>query len=192
MIPIPSTHLIVAAVAGALAFGTGWAINGWRLGEDIADLQRDHAEQITKAKTAERAAIDNALAQERAAREDAERIADEQRKLADDAAAVVRALGDERSRLRDDLRRYSAARAGATGAAACTAGGGVAGPAASVVPGDVRDDMLDEAAEVLRVLAPALDASVAKHRACVAIYAAARERLKRMGQAGRTIEGVTP
>ena len=30
---------VIAAVAGASGFGTGWALNGWRLGADVARLE---------------------------------------------------------------------------------------------------------------------------------------------------------
>lgn len=191
---IPPQYRLAAAIAGAAAlavasFGAGWAVQGWRLGTEIADLKAEHAEQVRRAAKAERDNLTRVINEERAAREDAERTADAERTRAAAAAAVVADLSGQSDRLRDDIRRYSAARSCAPGATPAVAGRGAAGPAAGVVPGDVRDLMLDEAAEALRVLAPAADTARAKHAACVAIYDAARARLKRLGEAGRTIEG---
>lgn len=56
MIPFQS-HLVVAAIAGSLAFGSGWTVHGWR--RDAADLarQEDAAELARlKARTADTAA----------------------------------------------------------------------------------------------------------------------------------------
>ena len=43
MIPF-ATHIAAAAIAGVLAFGAGWQVQGMRYGEQIADLKREHAE----------------------------------------------------------------------------------------------------------------------------------------------------
>jgi hypothetical protein len=41
------------ALTAALAFGAGWAVNGWRLGAELADLRAKHAqEQVTQATAA--------------------------------------------------------------------------------------------------------------------------------------------
>ena len=37
---------IAAAVGAALIFGAGWAVNGWRLGQNIAQIQLAHTEEL--------------------------------------------------------------------------------------------------------------------------------------------------
>ena len=40
------TQAIAAAIGAALIFGAGWAINGWRLGQDIAQIQLAHTQEL--------------------------------------------------------------------------------------------------------------------------------------------------
>ena len=40
------TQAIAAAVGTALVFGAGWAANGWRLGQDIAQIQLTHTQEL--------------------------------------------------------------------------------------------------------------------------------------------------
>ena len=40
---------IAAAVGAALIFGAGWAANGWRLGQDIAQIQLVHTQELAGA-----------------------------------------------------------------------------------------------------------------------------------------------
>lgn len=42
---------LLAAAALTLAFGAGWAVNGWRLQAALADLKKTHAEAVAKAAT---------------------------------------------------------------------------------------------------------------------------------------------
>lgn len=52
MNPLAIRGLILLAGAVA-AFGAGWAVNGWRLGEQIADLKAEHAQtQVSQAQAA--------------------------------------------------------------------------------------------------------------------------------------------
>ncbi len=41
--------LLIRGLLLLVAFGAGWAVNGWRLGEQIAEKDRDHAEAIAAA-----------------------------------------------------------------------------------------------------------------------------------------------
>lgn len=59
----PAPLLAGAAVAVAIGFGTGWAINGWRLESKVAAVQKDSAES--------RAASANAALDQLAGRMDA-------------------------------------------------------------------------------------------------------------------------
>ena len=54
MIPI-YTHAIAAAVAGALAFGGAWQVQGWRFGKQIADIHATHTQAALKRSEAARA-----------------------------------------------------------------------------------------------------------------------------------------
>lgn len=45
MIPF-GTHIAAAAIAGVLAFGAAWQVQGMRYGKQIADLKREHAEAV--------------------------------------------------------------------------------------------------------------------------------------------------
>ena len=40
------TQAIAAAVGAALIFGAGWAANGWRLGQDIAQTKLAHTQEL--------------------------------------------------------------------------------------------------------------------------------------------------
>ena len=40
------TQTIAAAVGAALIFGAGWAVNGWRLGQNIAQIQLAHTQEL--------------------------------------------------------------------------------------------------------------------------------------------------
>ena len=52
MIPF-GTHIAAAAIAGVLAFGAAWQVQGMRYGGQISDLKREHAEAVaSSAKTA--------------------------------------------------------------------------------------------------------------------------------------------
>ena len=37
---------LIAAILFALGLATGWAVNGWRTGADLADVKRQHAEVL--------------------------------------------------------------------------------------------------------------------------------------------------
>lgn len=65
MIPFQS-HLIVGALAAAVAFGSGWTVQGWR--RDAADLERqeDAAELVRlRARTADKASETHEVFKER-------------------------------------------------------------------------------------------------------------------------------
>lgn len=48
------THIAAAIVAGAVAFWGGWSVQGWRLGEQIAQIKAAQAEQLASAQAAAR------------------------------------------------------------------------------------------------------------------------------------------
>jgi hypothetical protein len=184
----PQFRLIAAALVAAACFGAGWTAQGWRMESDLADLKADHSETVTKAKSAERGALQDILNTERALRADLEGIAHDARTRAAAADAAAADLAGQHDRLRAYLAaRRSAAGACAPGAAAGAAGGSPAGAPSDLVPGDWRDVMLDEAATALRALAPAVDDATRRSATCAAAYNAARERLRRYAEQGRSV-----
>lgn len=194
---IPPQHRLLAALLAATLALTAAAVGGYRLRgmsatAELERLKRTHADQVTAAVKATQAAIQQALDDERTLRATAERIADEERTRSAAAQAVLADLAGQSDRLRHDLRRYAAARTCIPSPTATPADRSPPPPGAPLVPGDIRDELLTEAAAALRQLAPALDDARAAHTACAAIYDAARLRLARIGPAGRDLERVPP
>ena len=120
------TRLIVGAVAAALAFGAGWAINGWRYGAKLARAEAQHAQVLAQLANGTVAAAQAARAEE--ARRTA--AVEEQRDIAqnklDGLALDVAAGRATADRLRielDALRR----RGGACNPAAADRGSGQPG-----------------------------------------------------------------
>jgi hypothetical protein len=191
LIPGPYRLLAMGIAAAALAaagFGAGYKLRGVSADRDINALQAEHSQAKFNLAQDAKQKLEGAIAVERAVREDVEGTANDERTRAAAAEAALSALRAGHDGVRDDLRRYSAARACTTGAAATAASGSATGTSSVVVHADVRDDMLDEAADALRVLAPALDTARSRHADCVAIWDQARARLKRLGEAGRSLE----
>ena len=46
---LPHPRLIAAGVALVLAFGAGWAVQGWRIGAEYAALEMRHATRLAQA-----------------------------------------------------------------------------------------------------------------------------------------------
>lgn len=55
--------LVLLAVVAALGFGGGWAVNGWRLGTQVATVKQQHAQAVTDATTATLAQFKTAVAE---------------------------------------------------------------------------------------------------------------------------------
>lgn len=49
MIAAPTARLALAAALVVVGIAAGWTANGWRLGAELADLRREHAEQSAQA-----------------------------------------------------------------------------------------------------------------------------------------------
>ena len=103
---LPHPRLIAAGVALALAFGAGWAVQGWRMVAEYAALEKRHATRLADAH-------ENALteyARLEKVKNDAVKAAEiEAEKNAAAAAAAARAA----DRLRDDLANVRASIAAA-------------------------------------------------------------------------------
>ncbi len=116
MIPF-ATHIAAAAIAGVLAFGAAWQMQGLRYGQQIADLKRDHAEAVaSSAKTALKlaehyrenadAAIKKAEARAAQNKRDADALRGELDGLRGDLADVPSRI---RSATREAVDQYAAA-----------------------------------------------------------------------------------
>lgn len=116
MIPF-GTHIAAAAIAGALAFGAAWQVQGMRYGKQIADLKREHAEAVASAaKTALKltehyrenadAAVKKAEARAAQNKRDADRLRTELDGLRGDLAEVPDRI---RSASREAVDQYATA-----------------------------------------------------------------------------------
>jgi hypothetical protein len=190
LIPRPYRLLAVGIAAAALAAGSAaaaWSVRGAYAEKDLLLAKADYDEKVRESLKAERKNLEGVIIVERAIREDVEGTANAERNRAAAAEAALARLDAGRDGLLNDLRRYSAARACPAGPAASAAGGTAAETTAGLVSGDVRDELLAEGRDAVRQLAPALDAAKADHADIVALWNKARERLKRFGEAGRTL-----
>lgn len=115
MIPF-ATHIAAAAIAGVLAFGAAWQVQGMRYGEQIADLKLEHAEAVaSSAKSALKltehyrenadAAVKKAEARAAQNKRDADRLRTELDGLRGDLADVPERI---RSASREAVDQYAA------------------------------------------------------------------------------------
>ena len=107
MIPALYTHAAAAAIAGALAFGAAWQVQGMRYGGQIASIQAQHAEATAKAQSDARA-TEKALSDK--LQEAQNNATKRENKLRNDAAAARRTadgLRDTIYSIRADLPSYS-------------------------------------------------------------------------------------
>lgn len=116
MIPL-ATHIAAAAIAGMLAFGAAWQVQGMRYGGQIADIKREHAEAVaSSAKSALKltehyrenadAAVKKAEARAAQNKRDADRLRGELDGLRGDIADVPERI---RSATREAVDQYAAA-----------------------------------------------------------------------------------
>ena len=115
MIPF-GTHIAAAAIAGVLAFGAAWQVQGMRYGKQIADLKLEHAEAVaSSAKSALKltehyrenadAAVKKAEARAAQNKRDADRLRTELDGLRGDIADVPERI---RSATREAVDQYAA------------------------------------------------------------------------------------
>lgn len=114
MMPALYTHAAAALLSGALAFGAAWQVQGWRLGEQIAAIQAQHAEATAKAQSDARATEKTLSDKLQEAQNNATK---RENKLRNDAAAARRTadgLRDTIYSIRADLPSYSQSAAAKT------------------------------------------------------------------------------
>ena len=116
------THAIAAAVAGALAFGGAWQVQGWRYGKQIADIHATHTQAALKRSEAARADETKTALKESTHAADTSKNSDEFTTSQPVRDAIARADVARADRLRLDAeRRAGTYRAMAeAGAAACS------------------------------------------------------------------------
>lgn len=165
----PLALLGAAFLAIAVGFGTGWEVNGWRLGADIAKLQRQAEQLSADAATRHAADVDAARTREQALEalfnaERDQRLKEEQdhAKTLDYWRGRVRAGAD---RLRVDIDPSSLPACG-KGADPGAAGRPGTAAAANVVPA-VADTVLSIAADDGRL--------VRDYNRLLKLYGAARD-----------------
>ena len=186
MIPLGGKVAGIAVAAAACAYA-GWSLNGVFADRAMATVVSEHASAVAAAADKSAKAIGKVLDEERGLRADAERIASDARTNEAVASAAAAGLDAVAAQLRDDIKRRNQAGSCATSADPRSATGGKTSAAAGVVPGDGLGVMLAEGADAARFLAPALDAAIARGATCEALYEAARERLRRIGESGRAV-----
>ena len=131
------TYAATAVVAVALGFAGGWKTQGWRLGEQIADIERASAEASAKAQAAARAAEQSfALQLQKAQDESAKR----ETKLRADVADARRSVDG----LRGTLYNFRASLPNAA-------------PAAVIARADTAAELLGTCADEYRSVAEAAD-----------------------------------
>ena len=117
MIPALYTHAIAALVAGALAFGAAWQVQGMRYGEQIATIEQQHTDAaLSSARNALKltehyrenadAAVRKAEARAAQNKRDADRLRDELAGLRGDLADVPDRI---RNATREAVDQYAAA-----------------------------------------------------------------------------------
>lgn len=131
------TYAATAVVAAALGFAGGWKTQGWRFGEQIADIERASAEASAKAQAAARAAEQSfALQLQKAQDESAKR----ETKLRADVADARRSVDG----LRGTLYNFRASLPNAA-------------PAAVIARADTTAELLGTCADEYRSVAEAAD-----------------------------------
>lgn len=190
---IPPQYRLLAVIGLAAALFLGGAAGGytWRdmsAKADIAELKADQAELITKAARAERDGVAAVLQIERSLRSQAEEAANALRARTD-LGRNAAGLDAELQRLREQARSRPPAWSCTGGATAGPAAGASASAASGVVPPvSDRVGLLQESATGFAAMAQHSMACDARHRTLTDYYNQARERLRRMGEAGRTID----
>lgn len=148
-------RLWLLAAALAAAFTAGWAGNGWRMGEQLAQVQADQAKALATAQAQARTEEQRRQTALEIIRNDARQSTEQH--LADTAAADATADG-----LRDELDRIKRRAARCAGVAT---GGAPAKDATTVLA-----DVLGEMESAGRELAAEADRRGIAGRACEAAY----------------------
>ena len=113
-----SVRALVTTVGAALVFGAGWVANGWRLGQELAELKASHTQELAARDHAAFLVGQTISANYQEALNDA---IQEQTRLAGAAAVALRNAGRLRGQLREADVRIATASATAVRDYAATA-----------------------------------------------------------------------
>lgn len=140
----------LAVGALAVAFGAGWAVNGWRVGSEVSELKAAHAEVVRVAATGYSKQLTQAYADRDAKQAELDNIAQAGR-------AAIKEAEDETERLRRCLADGTCGlRIAATcptkppGVPPAGTGGGVGAPASPVLTAAAGQDYLALRANITR------------------------------------------
>lgn len=166
MIPLPTNIPWRAIGAGALAaalFAAGWAVNGWRLGAQLAQLKAEQATEREGQTSALASASEAARAEEQRRTAEQRGIANAATKDRDQALADARAAGAVADQLRQRVAQLAAA-ARAAGNSTASSGSSAAGDPLGVLAdvlsrSDKRADILAEYADAARIAGQACERS---------------------------------
>lgn len=121
------THAAVGLAGLAIGFGIAWNVQGWRMGDEIADLRANHAEA---ARVAEASARNREQAATASLATIEQKASDEKKRLSADLAAAHREL-----RNRPERPSGGDVSKGASGPVGCT-GAGLFAPDARFLIGE--------------------------------------------------------
>ncbi|WP_316893276.1 DUF2514 family protein [Ralstonia mannitolilytica] len=127
---------ILAVVIAACSFAAGWAVNGWRLGEQLQQLEATHAQEREGRARAVATASEAARAEEQRRIAEQKGIADAASKERDQAVADARAANAAADKLRTRVAQLVAASRTASHTTAAGSGPGQPG-------GDPLDMLVD-------------------------------------------------
>lgn len=105
-------YALAAGAALVMGTGAGWVVQGWRYGAQIADIERDHANEKLDQTRATVFAIEAARTEERRRTAAVEKQRDDAQKLAAAAAGDAARAHDERRRLLERADALASAAAG--------------------------------------------------------------------------------
>ncbi|WP_259463628.1 DUF2514 domain-containing protein [Cupriavidus plantarum] len=163
-------RLVGLVVIAALLFGAGWSVNGWRMGEQLAELRAEHAAEQRNQALAQVNAVDRARLEE-------QRRTTAQTEIANAAIQQASAARDD-ARAADAVRRELLARVAALVNASIRPGdpGAIAGGSPARDPVVLLADVLGRADARAGELAQYADASRVAGQACERSYDALNHR----------------
>ncbi|WP_035213321.1 DUF2514 family protein [Achromobacter marplatensis] len=141
-------YAVVAGTALVVGSGAAWVAQGWRYGAEIADIERDHANEKSDQARATVVAIEAARTEERRRTAAMEKQRDDAQKQAAAAAGDAARARDERRRL---LERADALANAAAGRDSTLADGSPAGTDAVDLLAYMLGRVSDEATELAGV-----------------------------------------
>lgn len=101
-------YAVIAAAIFTMGFSSGWAINGWRLGNEMQTLKAQHEQAVSKAALEALSASEAYRREEQRLNSKVKESEDALRKTVDDNARIAAGLLADRNRLRKSIANYAA------------------------------------------------------------------------------------